>query len=153
MQELSQRYSDPTDILSQLADKCWDFDLRAQDVTNRQNSLPYPNEDVKEDMKKEIKKLYDAIDAVYSRMLDLGFAKECARNILPMCSPTRLHMQGTLRDWIFYVGLRARPDTQAEHRVIAKQIGENLADYVPVIHEAIVESASTTTGLEGWLHV
>jgi thymidylate synthase (FAD) len=150
---LSQRYSDPTDVLSKLSEKCWDFDLRAQDILNRQNSLPYPNEDVKKDMKKEIREVYDSIDALYSRMLELGFAKECARNILPMCSPTRLHMQGTLRDWIFYVGLRARPDTQAEHRVIAKQIGENLADCVPVIHEALVESASTTTGLEGWLHV
>jgi thymidylate synthase (FAD) len=141
-QELSQRYSDPTDVLSKLSEKCWDFDLRAQDILNRQNSLPYPNEDVKKDMKKEIREVYDSIDALYSRMLELGFAKECARNILPMCSPTRLHMQGTLRDWIFYVGLRARPDTQAEHRVIAKQIGENLADCVPVIHEALVESAS-----------
>jgi len=152
-QELSQRYSDPTDVLSQLSDKCWDFDLRAQDTLNRQNSLPYPNEDVKEEIKQEIREVYNSVEALYDRMLQLGFAKECARNILPMCSPTRLHMQGTLRDWIFYVGLRARPDTQAEHRVIAKQIGENLADYVPVIHEAIVESASTTTGLEGWLHV
>jgi thymidylate synthase (FAD) len=84
---LSQRYSDPTDVLSKLSEKCWDFDLRAQDILNRQNSLPYPNEDVKKDMKKEIREVYDSIDALYSRMLELGFAKECARNILPMCSP------------------------------------------------------------------
>lgn len=152
-QELSQRYSDPTDILATLNDKCWDFDLRAQDFKNRQNSLPFPGGEVKDSLKERVHEVYKDIQEIYEAMLQSGVAKECARNILPMCSPTRLHMQGTLRDWIFYVGLRARPDTQLEHRMIAKQIGEILAECVPVIHEALVESSSTTSGLEGWQHV
>jgi thymidylate synthase (FAD) len=84
-------------------------------------------------------------------MIAAGVAKECARNVLLMCIPTRLHMMGTLRSWIFYVGLRGNSGTQDEHRQIAIQIGKDLLDQLPVVGEAVIEAAyRNTNGLEGW---
>jgi thymidylate synthase ThyX len=73
---------------------------------------------------------------------------ECARNILPMCTPTRLHMQGTLRDWIFYVGLRGANGTQKEHKYIAHDIGRILSAYVPTTVKAVL--ASENPAVDGW---
>ena len=43
---------------------------------------------------------------LYQQMLDKGVAKECAEEVLPLASPTRLYMHGTLRSWLHYVDLR-----------------------------------------------
>jgi len=151
-QEFSQRYSDPTDVLGEFETDCWDFELRDQDLKNRQNSVA-PTDAVKVRVFKErLKILYSDIRNTYKDMLEAGIAKECARRILPMCSPTRLHMQGTLRDWIFYVGLRAAPGTQKEHQVIAKEIGRRLGEEVPTIISAVKCAAvlDKDRGLKGW---
>ena len=52
-------------------------------------------------------------------MIDAGVAKECAREVLPLASVSRLYMNGTLRSWLHYIDLREAPGTQLEHRMIA----------------------------------
>lgn len=151
-QEFSQRYSDPTDVLKEYEQNCWDFDLRLQDPKNRQSSLEAKDLEKVKYFKGRLELVYCDIRSLYREMLDAGFAKECARRILPMCSPTRLHMQGTLRDWIFYVGLRAAPGTQKEHQLIAQAIGETLMQEVPTVIGAIRCAAvlDKDRGLRGW---
>ena len=147
-QELSQRYCAPDNILEDAWRTAWDFELRAQDIKNRQNSLEFNDETVKEVLKERIKAVFDDIEDVYHTLLESGVARECARNILPMCTPTRLHMQGTLRDWIFYVGLRGAHGTQKEHKVIAHDIGRTLSSYVPTTVRAIL--LNDDRALDGW---
>ena len=84
-------------------------------------------------------------------MLEEGVARECARNILPLYTPTRMHMTGTLRSFTHYVGLRGQPDTQLEHRQIALSIGRILVDQLPVISEALLESEDKF--LAGWKYL
>jgi len=84
-------------------------------------------------------------------MLEAGVARECARNILPLYTPTRMHMAGTLRSFIHFVGLRGQPDTQLEHRQIALSIGRILSDLLPVISEALSESKDKF--LAGWKYL
>jgi thymidylate synthase (FAD) len=55
-------------------------------------------------------------------MISNGVAKECARGILPLVSPTRLYMNATIRTWLHYIALREKSGTQREHMTIAKDI-------------------------------
>lgn len=72
----------------------------------------------------------------YHALIDSGVAPETARMVLPMCSPTRLYMAGTLRSWIHYLAVRTKPDVQKEHRQIAEGIQAILADELPILAEA-----------------
>lgn len=147
-QELSQRYSTPDTVLEDAWANCWNFELRAQDLKDRQNSLEFSDETVKDVLKERIKEVFSEIEDVYQTLLESGVARECARNILPMCTPTKLHMQGTLRDWIFYVGLRGANGTQKEHKYIAHDIGRTLSAYVPTTIRAVLRSDNPA--VEGW---
>jgi thymidylate synthase (FAD) len=150
-QETSQRYCDPLDVLEQIVPDCSAFELRSQDLKNRQNSFQFGDDSTEKLFRKRIEELFESSQELYDDMLSANVAKECARNVLLMCSPTRLHMTGTLRSWIFYVGLRGNIGTQQEHRQIALGIGDYLADLLPVISTAVMESAHAgANGLEGW---
>lgn len=115
-------------------------ELRLQDYKNRQNSLVVED---KEQLKKveifedKIENLFDNIISLYEEMLDAGIAKECARNILPMCSPTTVYMTGDIRSWITYINLRSDNGTQAEHRVVAEACKEIFKENLPIVSEAL----------------
>lgn len=154
-QETSQRYCDPLDVLDVVTPEAPLFELRAQDEKNRQNSFSFDDDSVESEFRDRIFKLFEQSQELYQDLIGAGVAKECARNALLMCVPTRLHMMGTLRSWIFYVGLRNAPGTQLEHRFVAREIGQVLRQEVPVIVEALINSAKadSSNGLVGWLHI
>lgn len=155
-QEASQRYCDPLDVLEGVVEEVPYFDLRAQDLKNRQNSVTFEDQSlIERTFRDRILGLFEQSQELYNDMLQAGVAKECARNVLLMCVPTRLHMMGTLRSWIFYVGLRAAPGTQAEHRTIAQQVGAVLGSQAPIIREAILDSLTDgkNGALEGWRYI
>ena len=128
-QEFSQRYAETEQA------KIPKF--RRQDSRNRQNSIDDLTEeqiDLLEELTyKHIKEGYE----LYQTMLEMGVAKETARRHLPMCSPTRIYMNGTLRSWIHYIDLRTDPGTQWEHRTIANQAKIIFEQNFPVISEAL----------------
>ena len=128
-QEFSQRYAEVTDP-PQLPD------LRRQDTKNRQNSIDDLDPAVSDELKREIFNSYITSSRVYHKLLEAGVAKECAREVLPLATPTRLYMHGTLRSWIHYCQLRCANGTQKEHQDIALAIKDILAEQVPDIYEA-----------------
>jgi len=129
-QEFSQRYARVTELPSKPL-------LRRQDLKNRQNSIDDLDDVVKAALEHEATQLYLESHRVYQMMLDAGVAKECAREVLPMASKTRLYMNGTLRSWIHYIDLRASSDTQLEHRVIAERCKELVRECFPGVYEAV----------------
>ena len=148
-QELSQRYTNPWETLEgeELEDP-YKVDLRFQGKTNRQCSgeqLPLYLREIYWDKIKELDRLSHE---VYNELLDAGVSRECSRNVLPLYTPTRMHMSGTIRSFIHYVGLRGKEDTQLEHRQIARSIGYTLANHLPVVVAAIKESEESS--LSGW---
>ena len=148
-QELSQRYTNPWETLEgeQIEDS-YKVDLRFQGETNRQGSgeqLPLYLREIFWDKIKELDKLSQE---VYNDLLAAGVSRECSRNVLPLYTPTRMHMSGTIRSFIHYVGLRGKEDTQLEHRQIARAIGYTLANHLPVVVAAIKESEESS--LSGW---
>jgi thymidylate synthase (FAD) len=149
-QETSQRYCDPLDVLEQVTLQCPLFDLRKQDTKNRQNSLEFDDDSIEEKFRSRIVELFDLSQELYHDLLEAGVAKECARNALLMCSPTKLHMMGTVRSWIFYVGLRSAPGTQTEHRLISNAIGNVLREELPMIIGSVIECAYDNPSLLGW---
>lgn len=146
-QELSQRYCDPSETLS-VEDKPFQFELRFQATKNRQSSAERLPVYLCESLWERLEDLDTQIQTLYKEMLNLGVAKECARNMLPLYTPTRLHMSGTIRSFLHYVGLRGQEDTQLEHRQIARSIGYRLARELPTVIEAI--KTSEESSLKGW---
>jgi thymidylate synthase (FAD) len=110
--------------------------LRRQDIKNRQNSFDdIPQERQNELVDTVAQAVFTAYRA-YQNLLDAGVAKECARRVLPLCTPTTMYMHGTLRSWIHYLQVRTAPDTQLEHRQVALQCLEIFKEQFPFIYEA-----------------
>jgi thymidylate synthase (FAD) len=105
--------------------------LRRQDTKNRQNSIDDFTLDFQDIMDEAITEHFnDAID-LYKSLLEAGVAKECARDVLPLATPTRLYMNGTIRSWIHYCQLRCANGTQLEHRMIANGAYKLLQEHLP----------------------
>lgn len=132
-QEFSQRYADTT----LLSEEIPVFELRRQDTKNRQNSIDdIPPETIYK-WNLQIREHFAKSKAIYDGMIADGIAKECARFILPLATPTRLYMSGTLRSWITYIALREKNGTQKEHMIIAKECKRIFTEQFPIISEAL----------------
>lgn len=131
-QEFSQRYAAVTSMeLPELPE------LRRQDKKNRQNSINDLDPALVNTFEYDIAKHYANCYRLYQRMLDVGIAKECAREVLPLGTPTRLYMNGTVRSWLHYCDLRTGNGTQKEHAVIAGQVQDLLYQHLPNVCEAM----------------
>lgn len=114
-------------------------ELRLQDHSNRQNSLPLAGDHSAGALYDDIGKHFAAAGALYDHLLRCGIAREVARDVLPLATPTRLYMSGTIRSWIHYVQLRCGNGTQKEHRLIAESARRILFEQLPTIAEALSE--------------
>ncbi len=132
-QEFSQRYADS----SLLGDSIPLFDLRRQDTKNRQNSIDDIDDSVKQEFESKIRKHFDDSMVLYQSMLDMGIAKECARFVLPLATPTRIYMSGSCRSWIHYISLRSGHGTQKEHMDIADACKKIFMEQFPTVSEAL----------------
>ena len=132
-QEFSQRYAD-TKLLD---DNIPLPKLRKQDLKNRQNSTDDLDEFIVQDFELEMTKLFETSMDLYNRMLESGVAKECARFVLPLATPTRLYMTGSCRSWVHYITLRSAHGTQKEHMDIAEECRRIFTEQFPAVSEAL----------------
>ena len=132
-QEFSQRYASTVDGLGGLEIP----HLRRQDQQNRQASHDDLSREATQAFYRRISSLFEDLEHLYQEMLSSGIAKESARKILPMNSPTRLYMSGTIRSWIHYLSVRKSKETQLEHRLIAEQIFHLLNKEMPNLWEVL----------------
>ena len=130
-QEFSQRYSS----VDQLGTVGLPH-LRSQDLKNKQASHDDLDPAMVELMEKQIQQLYHSTFDYYEYLLSQGVAKECARSILPLGTPSRLYMSGSIRSWIHYIQIRAGIETQLEHRLIANAIKDIFEEQLPNVYEA-----------------
>jgi len=131
-QEFSQRYAASTAL--------GDIDLpelRRQDDKNRQNSTDDLDPEMIEKFNKQMITLFSSSKSLYEQMLSQGVAKECARMVLPLCTPTRIYMTGSCRSWIHYINLRSAHGTQKEHMVIAEACRKVFTEQFPAVSEAL----------------
>lgn len=135
-QEFSQRYAS-VGLLPELRDLP---ELRNQDTKNRQNSTDDVLPELVQSYQWQMQRHFQEGNELYQRMLNDGIAKECARNVLPLHSPTRLYMHGTLRSWATYLQTRSGNGTQKEHMLIARSAADIFCEEFPVIYEALLAS-------------
>ena len=132
-QEFSQRYADS----SMLSNKIALPELRRQDDKNRQNSIDDLDAFVVQNLELQMQTLFDSSMALYKQMLERGVAKECARNVLPLCTPTRIYMTGSCRSWLHYITLRTSNGTQKEHMEVAEGCKRLFVEQFPIVSEAL----------------
>ena len=131
-QEFSQRYAD-----SNLLGEVELPELRRQDTKNRQNSIDDLDPEVVEKLNKQMNTLFSSAFSLYNQMLEKGVAKECARFVLPLATPTRIYMSGSARSWIHYINLRSGHGTQKEHMDIANECKSIFVEQFPSVAEAM----------------
>ena len=132
-QEFSQRYADTNLIAERIPLPA----LRKQDLKNRQNSTDDLDEFVKQDIEMTITAHFNQAEKLYKRMLEAGVAKECARMVLPLATPTRLYMTGSCRSWVHYINLRSAHGTQKEHMDVANACREVFTEQFPIVSKAL----------------
>ena len=123
-QEFSQRYAAVTDKPVTPA-------LRRQDDKNRQNSIDDLDPYTVQELQLKSQFVFDQAQLLYDEMLSAGVAKECAREVLPLATPTTLYMHGNLRSWLTYCDLRCANGTQLEHKYIADEVKQLIAVHFP----------------------
>ena len=131
-QEFSQRYAQTTSL--------GDIELpelRRQDTKNRQNSTDDLDPEITDKFNRQMITLFSSAKSLYEQMLSQGVAKECARMVLPLCTPTRIYMTGSCRSWIHYINLRSAHGTQKEHMVIAEACRKVFTEQFPAVSEAL----------------
>ena len=132
-QEFSQRYADS----SLLGEEIPLPKLRKQDAKNRQNSTDDLDPFIVQDFELKMQRHFVNAMKIYQEMLDQGVAKECARFVLPLATPTRLYMTGSCRSWIHYIDLRSAHGTQKEHMDIAEECRRIFTEQFPAVSEAL----------------
>jgi thymidylate synthase (FAD) len=132
-QEFSQRYADAT----LLAEDIPTFELRRQDTKNRQNSIDDISDETKVKWNLQIREHFAKAKAIYDGMIADGIAKECARFVLPLSTPTRLYMSGSARSFIHWIQLRTAHGTQKEHMIIAEETKRIFSEQFPTVSEAL----------------
>ena len=137
-QEFSQRYASSTNL-----GKIPTPEYRRQDTKNRQNSTDDLDPFLKQTLELQTQTLFDSATALYEQMLADGVAKECARMVLPLATPTRIYMTGSCRSWIHYINLRSAHGTQKEHMLIAEGCREIFTEQFPTVSEALGWSVQT----------
>ncbi len=131
-QEFSQRYADSSQFGSIPIPE-----LRRQDKQNRQNSINDLSEDASKEYKEKIEKHFKYSLILYKEMLESGIAKECARFVLPLATPTRIYMTGSCRSWIHYINLRSGHGTQKEHMDIANECKVIFSEQFPTVAKSL----------------
>ena len=120
-QEFSQRYAASTALGNiELPE------LRRQDLKNRQNSTDDLDPEVIEKLNKQMITLFSSAKSLYEQMLEQGVAKECARMVLPLCTPTRIYMTGSCRSWAHYINLRSAHELRKNIWKLQKHVGKFL---------------------------
>ena len=132
-QEFSQRYADVSHIREDIPLP----ELRRQDDKNRQNSIDDVDPAVVKRFNKEMRDHFDKSIDLYKSMLHAGIAKECARFVLPLATPTRLYMTGSCRSWIHYINLRSAHGTQKEHMELVESVKSIFVEQFPAVSQAL----------------
>jgi thymidylate synthase (FAD) len=132
-QEFSQRYADSSLLSTNIPLP----ELRRQDTKNRQNSINDVDEFKVQKYQMLMQDYFKQGMNLYQQMLTDGIAKECARFVLPLATPTRLYMSGSCRSWVHYIDLRSAHGTQKEHMDIAEACKKVFVEQFPTVAEAL----------------
>ena len=93
-----------------------------------------------EQTREELQAAYEAAYSTYTRLSELGVARELARLVMPMGAYTEFYWTVNARSLMNFVSLRAAETAQREIRRYAEACERFLAERMPVTYAAFVES-------------
>lgn len=137
VQEFSQRYQDvsalpPSDLR----------EARMAHPNNRQLSVPCANSALIAWWEDAQLRVCSLVNELYAEALSYGIAKEVARSILPEgLTTTRMYINFNLRDALFFIQTRLKPDTQLETRMVARGMLVELEKVVPNVTRSFFAEA------------
>jgi thymidylate synthase (FAD) len=70
----------------------------------------------------------------YEDLLELGWAKELARGVLPVFQYSKMRASANLRNWLAFMTLRCDPNAQWEIQQFAGQVAELIKQTFPQTH-------------------
>jgi thymidylate synthase (FAD) len=134
--EFSMRYAKATD----------DFyvpepeDVRSQVGKPGAYSFEPVEPELAETAREELRSVYEEAYSTYTRLVDLGIARELARLVMPMGAYTEFYWTVNARSLMNFVSLRAAESAQREIRRYAEACERFFAEKMPVTHAAFVAS-------------
>jgi thymidylate synthase (FAD) len=134
--EFSMRYAKATD----------DFyvpepeDVRSQVGKPGAYSFEPVEPELAETAREELRSVYEEAYSTYTRLVDLGIARELARLVMPMGAYTEFYWTVNARSLMNFVSLRAAESAQREIRRYAEACERSFAEKMPVTHAAFVAS-------------
>jgi thymidylate synthase (FAD) len=93
--------------------------------------------------REELRTVYEAAYATYTRLVEQGVAREVARCVLPVGAYTEFYWTVNARALMNFVSLRAAETAQREIRRYADAVESFLAGQMPVTHAAFVANDRT----------
>jgi len=134
-QEFSQRYA-PSEKLGKLVRR----KARMRHPTNRQLSIDCLDTKISDGWLDKQLAVIAAVEDATTYAHEKGIAYEVSRAVLPEgMTPTRLYVNGTVRNWIHYLKSRTGDDVQLEHRQIAKLLRKLFAKLFPTVSGAALD--------------
>ena len=132
--EFSMRYAKATD----------DFyvpepeDVRTQIGKPGAYSFEPVSAEIAERTREELRSVYETSYAAYTRLVELGVARELARSVMPVGAYTEFFWTVNARSLMNFVSLRAAETAQREIRRYADACERFLAEQMPVTYESFV---------------
>lgn len=102
-----------------------------QATKNKQSSEAGFNEFEATGFRHFITQSYEASRKDYEKLLELGFARELARIVVPVGQYSRMRASANLRNWLAFLTLRQAPGAQWEIRQFADAVGKIVAELFP----------------------
>jgi thymidylate synthase (FAD) len=134
--EFSMRYAKATD----------DFyvpepeDVRSQVGKPGAYSFEPVEPELAETAREELRSVYEEAYSTYTRLVELGVARELARVVMPMGAYTEFYWTVNARSLMNFVSLRAAESAQREIQRYAEACERFFAQKMPVTHAAFVAS-------------
>ena len=107
------------------------------EISNEETSIDNVDDTTRQLWSAHIRDHFRKSKEIYDGMIADGIAKECARFVLPLATPTRMYVTGNVRSWIHYIALREKNGTQKEHMVIAKECKKIFCENFPTVAESL----------------
>lgn len=130
--EYSTRYSEAIDAKATTDFQAW----REQSNTNKQGSAGFLSDEDGRALSTEEAAFHRAAEALYSRRLALGVAREQARKDLPLSTYTEAYWKVDLHNLLNFLALRLDAHAQLEIRLYAQAIASIVKEWVPNVWQA-----------------
>jgi len=132
--EFSMRYAKATDDFYVPAPE----DVRSQVGKPGSYSFEPVEPELAEHTREELRAVYDAAYAAYTRLVEQGVARELARAVLPVGAYTEFYWTVNARALMNFLSLRAAESAQREIRRYAEACEHFLAKRMPITYDAFV---------------